>query len=264
MTLRNPYWFSVFGHMAVLSALMLLSSLSRPPLFVGGVSIVMPPPGSGPGKDRASAPAVPSELDPEAAVEREEQPPPEEREQRRPQPELNVVKQPDPDGLLPLPEDDVPSERPDQRDPEPRPEEPLPPPPAPDDNAPDGPLDSRGVGKGGTSGNSTTGSGSGIGVEGGVLGAHAPWYLVQLHDKIAANWRPPPVIGRDGQALAKFHFVLQADGSVQQVEALESSGARNYDMSGMRAIYNSSPLPPIPEDLGEKSLGITLTFSKTY
>ncbi len=263
MTLRNPYWFSAFGHMAALSALMLLSSLARPQLFVGGVSIVMPPPGSGPGEGNAS-PAPRPELEQEAAeTEQPPQPRPEEQEQRRPQPELNVVKQPDPDGLLPLPEDDIPSERPDQRDPQPAPE-PAPPPPAPGDAVPDGAADAQGVGERGTRGNGSAGTGSGIGVEGGVLGAHAPWYLVQLHDKIAANWRPPPVIGRSGEAQAKFQFVLEADGSVVQVETVETSGVRNYDMSGMRAIYNASPLPPIPEDLGLSEFGITLTFSKTY
>lgn len=261
MTLRNPYWLSAFSHVAVLSALMVLSSLARPQLVVGGVSIVMPPPGSGPGAGEQASPAPPLEPESEAPPEREETPPAEPEEERRPQPELNVVREPDPEGLLPLPEDDVPSERPDQRDPE---QHDATPPPAPDEDAPQGPDEGTGVGDFGTGGNSTTGTGSGIGVEGGVLGAHAPWYLVQLHDKIAAHWRPPPVIGRAGSAEAKFHFVLRADGSIVQVEALESSGVRNYDMSGMRAIYNSSPLPPIPEDLGEESLGITLTFAKNY
>lgn len=262
MTLRNPYWLSAFGHVAVLSALLVLSSLTRPHLIVGGVSIVMPPPGSGPGAGKRAAPAPPSDPESEPQPERQETPAVEEpEEKRRPQPELNVVKEPDPAGLLPPPKDDVPSERPDQQDPEPRE---ATPPPAPDEPLSPEPDDAAGVGERGTGGNGTTGTGSGIGIEGGVLGAHAPWYLVQLHDKIAAHWRPPPVIGRAGTAEAKFHFVLQADGSIVQVEALESSGVGNYDMSGMRAIYNSSPLPPIPEDLGEASLGITLTFAKNY
>ena len=262
MTLRNPYWLSAAGHLAILSALLLLSSLTRPQLFVGGVSIVMPPPGSGPGSGERAAPAQPPDPQPATPEERPEPPEPvPEEEPRRPQPELNVVKQPERDGLLPQPKDDIPSERPDQRDPEPPPDAP---PPAPDPATPDGPDDGSGAAQRGTGGDGNIGSGSGIGIEGGVLGAHAPWYLVQLHDKIAAHWRPPPVIGRAGRAVAKFQFVLQADGSLAQVQEVESSGVRNYDMSGMRAIYNSSPLPPIPEDLGETSLGITLTFAKNY
>ena len=261
MTLRNAYSVSALGHVAALSALMAVSSLLRPTLFVGGVSIVMPPPGSGPGGGQAAAPRRQTEPEREPEPERQP-PPPEERERRHPQPEQNVVKQPDRDGLLPLPKDDVPSERPDERDPLPEPE-PPPPPPA-DTTTPDGPDDGLGAGKRGTGGDGTTGTGSGIGIEGGVLGAHAPWYLMQLHDKIAANWRPPPVIGRSGEAAAKFHFVLQSNGTIAAVQSLESSGVRTYDMSGMRAIYNSSPLPPIPEDIGESTLGITLTFSKTY
>ncbi len=262
MTLRNPYWLSALGHTALLSALLLLSSLARPQLFVGGVSIVMPPPGSGPGAGQRSAPAPREEPEESPELEPPPEPPVVEEPERRPQPERNVVKEPDPEGLLPKPEDDVPSERPDQRDPEPRPEPPVP--PTPESTNPEGPDDARGLGERGQGGGSTSGSGSGIGIEGGVLGAHAPWYLVQLHDKIAANWRPPPVIGRSGRAEAKFQFVLNADGSVTNVQEVSSSGVRNYDMSGMRAIYNASPLPPIPEDLGEMSLGITLTFGKDY
>lgn len=260
MTARNAYWLSALGHIAVLGALMLVSSLGRPLRFVDGVSIVMPPPGSGPGAGREARPAPPPDPERETPTEREEapEPPPREEEERHSQPELNVVKPPDAHGLLPLPEDDIPSERPEQRDPQPET------PPALDEGVPDAPEDARGKSDGGTGGDGSVGSGSGIGIEGGVLGAHAPWYLTQLHDKIASHWRPPPVIGRAGQAEAKVRFLLQSDGSVVQVEVIASSGVRNYDMSGMRAVYNSSPLPPIPEDLEDDSFFITLIFGNRY
>ena len=45
----GPYGISMVGHAFALTALLFASSLTAPGLFVGGVSIVLPPPGSGPG-----------------------------------------------------------------------------------------------------------------------------------------------------------------------------------------------------------------------
>ena len=256
--MRRSYWVSTFGHAMVLSALTWVSGLQAPRLFVEGVSIVLPPAGTGPGSVRPTA-AAPRQNTPPSPEPEEPTAPP--AEKKKPQPERNVVKDASPEGLLPPPKDDVPSLRPETRD------SPAAPKPGPEQRAKSGgpvasgPGGEAGVPVGGATG---VGSGTGIGVEGGVLGAHAPWYLVQLRDKIAANWRPPASVGRAGEMRAAFHFRVEPDGSVVALEAAGSSNHFQYDIAARRAIEMSSPLPPLPEELGASAIGITLTFTQVY
>jgi len=256
--MRRPYWISTVGHAAMLSALVWVSGLQAPRLFVEGVNIVLPPPGTGPGTVRPAATAPRQNATPSPVPEEPSAPP---EEKKRPQPERNIVQDPSPDGLLPPPKDDVPSLRPEARDTPPAPK--AGPPQTKKSGGPvaSGPGGEAGVPVGGATG---TGSGTGIGVEGGVLGAHAPWYLVQLRDKIAANWRPPATVGRSGEMRAAFHFRVAPDGSVEAVEAAGSSNHFQYDIAARRAIEMSSPLPPLPEELGAGAIGITLTFTQVY
>ncbi len=256
LNLRRTYWFSALGHASVLSGLMAFSGWHPSRLLVGGVEIVFPPPGTGPGNVEPKG-TERSALTPERQDETSPEPP---EEQRRPQPERNIVKEPSPDGLAPPPKDDVPSLRPDARDPSP-PAAPSTTAQAPGRGAP-GKESGKEAGPAGAA--AGLGTGTGIGVEGGVLGAHAPWYLVQLRDKIAANWRPPAAIGRTGPAQASFHFRVGADGGVSHVEPIDSSRSFQYDIAARRAIEMASPLPPLPEELGTGSIGITLTFTQVY
>jgi TonB family protein len=250
---------SLFGHFTILFALMAFSTLQRPDLVVGGVNIVFPPPGSGSGGG-AQAVAPPPEPQPPAPTPKPDpKPEPQEEkkgeEKKHPQPEMNVVKEPDPDGTLPPKQGDIPSKRPNERDAE---KGSAPPAKSRETAAP--PADTpgtQGTGDG-------PGGGGGIGVEGGVLGANAPWYLMQLRDKVASNWRPPASVGHPGQAKATFHFEVHADGSVAAVEPLEGSDNSLYDRAAMRAILESSPLPPLPEELGATTIGITLIFTQDY
>jgi protein TonB len=255
VSVRRPYWVSALGHLGILGLLLGLSGLQRAPLVVGGVSILLPPPGSGAGPGARVEPAART---PEPRAEPPPAPPPEEK--KRPQPELNVVKEPDPDGLLPPPKGDIPSSRPRERDPEPQASAAAGAAPATDRRAAAADEDASG---GGGSVRGRAG-GSGIGVDGGVLGANAPWYLVQLRDKIAASWRPPASIGRAGEARASFHFQVHADGAVTGVESIRSSNDWQYDIAAQRAILDSRPLPPLPPELGGASIAITLTFTQVY
>jgi protein TonB len=238
----------------------MLSSLAVHPTIVPGVEIVMPPPGDG-----GPVQAAPARMDTpdrgESAPEPEEtEEPPAPVPDKKPEPKPEIVprNRPESDGVLPPVKDQtVPSERgvvPQQEDP--RPASRAQPPVADPEMSEQKPV-APGPGDPGT-------LGGGIGVQGGVLGAHAPWYLVQLRDKLASNWRQPASVGRPGVAQAKVHFFVHADGAVSDVELVESSGNGLFDKSVMRSVYNSSPLPRIPEDLGEKTIGILVTFEQNY
>jgi TonB family protein len=253
----GPYGISLLGHGFGLTALVLVSTLSAPHLFVGSVSIVLPPPGSGPGAappaEAGSEAHVPEPAPPEPPA-----PPPEER--RRPQPEQNVVEEPTADGTLPPPKGDIPSLRPEARDPVPpseTPTEPVPPVPTQSGRG-------RNSGQHTPGGSSSVGEGTGIGVEGGVLGAHAPWYLVAVHDKIKSNWDFPAMVGREGEVQAIYRFRIHQDGRVTDVQAEHKSSIMTYDMAAHRAIVSAAPLPPVPEELGHEEIVITVTFTKVY
>ena len=249
---------SLFGHFTILFALMAFSTLQRPDMVVGGVNIVFPPPGGGSGGGTTAVTPPPPEP-PTPPPEPESKPEPQEEqkgeEKKHPQPEMNVVKEPDPAGTLPPKQGDIPSKRQNERDAE---KGSSPPAKSRETSSPHAEtLGEPGSGTG-------PGGGSGIGVEGGVLGANAPWYLMQLRDKVASNWRPPASVGHPGQAKATFHFEVHADGTVAALEPLQGSDNSLYDRAAMRAILESSPLPPLPEDLGATTIGITLIFTQDY
>ena len=253
--MRRPYWISALGHTTFLAALVLVPGLRGPRLFVEGVNIVLPPAGTGPGQVKPEP--APVRQQPEETAPAEE---PEPAEQKKPQPEKNVVKEPSREGLLPKPKDDVPSLRPEETD-APKSEEKPKEKKKAASAAASGPGGASDTPTGGATG---TGSGTGIGIEGGVLGANAPWYLVQLRDKIAANWRPPAAVGRSGEMKAVYHFRIESSGEVTQLEPAGLSNHFRYDIEARRAIEVSSPLPPLPEELGATSIGITLTFTQVY
>ena len=258
---RNPYLVSGLGHFGVLLAASMLSSLAVHPNIVPGVEIVMPPPGDGGPVQAAKAevdPADGRQAQPELQ-ESEEPPTPEPDKKPEPKPEIVPRNKPEADGALPPVKDQtVPSDRgevPQQEDPRPTSARAQPPVADPDPSQ-EKPV-TPGPGQPGT-------LGGGIGVDGGVLGAHAPWYLVQLRDKLASNWRQPASVGRPGVALAKVHFFVRPDGEVTDVQLMESSQNAMFDRSVMRSVYNSSPLPQIPEELGKQTIGITVTYQQNY
>jgi TonB family protein len=259
VSLSRPYWMSLLGHFTILFALMAFSTLQRPDMVVGGVNIVFPPPGSGSGGGAATVTPPPEPTPPAPAPEPEPEPAPQEEkkgeEKKHPQPEMNVVKEPDPAGVLPPKQGDIPSKRATERDAE---KGGTPPAKSRETAAPA--ADTPGTPGSGTG----PGGGGGIGVEGGVLGANAPWYLMQLRDKVASNWRPPASVGHPGEAKATFHFEVHADGTVAALEPLQGSDSSLFDRAAMRAILESSPLPPLPEDLGATTIGITLIFTQEY
>jgi len=83
------------------------------------------------------------------------------------------------------------------------------------------------------------------------------YYVTQMLASIGANWfKPtdqtvtPPVV----------FFRIRRDGSISDVRIERSSNIPYVDRAAQRAVMASSPLPPLPADFHESSLGVHLKF----
>lgn len=76
-------------------------------------------------------------------------------------------------------------------------------------------------------------------------------YWQEVSRLISGSWSQG--IGQRGQARLKqavrVRFRLHANGEAQLIQVERSSGAREVDEAGMRAIVNAHPFPPFPSDL---------------
>jgi TonB family protein len=125
----------------------------------------------------------------------------------------------------------------------------------PDDSAPaaEGPQQRQGSPLGSTKGGSSFGA---------VAGFDNPdfvynYYVEQMLSLIGAHWVRPPV-GGGVEAIVRFRIGTR--GEVTEVELLESSGHTTFDLAGLRAIQQASPLPPLPRSYPHDSLGVRLVI----
>jgi protein TonB len=85
---------------------------------------------------------------------------------------------------------------------------------------------------------------------------------MELKKRIEAKWSYPEEAIRarkSGQGVVGF--VLRKDGSVREVDVLSSSGVPILDRYIETAIRFAQPFPPIPGNLGEDALPISVNFS---
>lgn len=112
-----------------------------------------------------------------------------------------------------------------------------------------------GTGSPKTSGVELANGGRGEGSGGSALG----YYLSLVDYKISTNWVPMGTGGaRDAVVVIRFR-VLRS-GNVRDVELETSSGDAGLDTSAMRAIRQSTPLPPFPNLLTEPFLNLRYSF----
>ena len=81
------------------------------------------------------------------------------------------------------------------------------------------------------------------------------YYIDQIRRVIRRQWVRPP-IGKGIEVIVTFR--IGPGGTVSNLAVLRTSGLRSYDLAGVRAVENASPLPPLPRGYEQESLGVTL------
>ncbi len=121
-----------------------------------------------------------------------------------------------------------------------------------------------------SSGSSTTkgkkgnivGFGVGDGSGEGMLGGFPFLYYVEIiRNRISSNWITGTLKERfEEGTVAVLSFRIERDGRVKDVKVEKSSTIRAFDISALRAIYNSSPFPPLPLSYPDDYLIVVIQF----
>jgi TonB family protein len=82
-------------------------------------------------------------------------------------------------------------------------------------------------------------------------------YLERMIGRISENWLRPATA--DG-ARAQVYFVIERNGTIRDAEVRVRSGNSTFDRAALRAVIDSSPLPPLPHGYTGTYLGVHLTF----
>lgn len=102
----------------------------------------------------------------------------------------------------------------------------------------------------------------GVGVgSGSVLGARLGWYEALIRQKVGEKWSTAEVAASVRTLpVAIVTFAIQRDGSIRNVKVAQSSGNYALDTSAQKAVYDASPLPPLPTEFGRDSAVIEFWF----
>jgi protein TonB len=82
---------------------------------------------------------------------------------------------------------------------------------------------------------------------GGGFGQRFPWYVEAVQRRVSSNWLQAtvdPTIQSAPRAVIDFEILR--DGTIVNVQVMQSSGYSSVDASAVRAIESSSPLAPLP------------------
>ncbi len=98
--------------------------------------------------------------------------------------------------------------------------------------------------------------------QGGVLGSFPFLYYIEIvRNRISSNWITGSFEGRLPEGtLVIISFKILRSGRIENVKIEKSSGIRAYDLSSIRAIYNSSPFPPLPSSYSGDYLLLVIQF----
>ncbi len=89
-----------------------------------------------------------------------------------------------------------------------------------------------------------------------------PYYLSLLQSRIQANWEPPFSSSRTLFKKAIVYFKIQRNGKLTNLSLESKSGDPRFDQAALRAVTLASPLPPLPFDFPEPSLGVHFEFAQ--
>lgn len=93
----------------------------------------------------------------------------------------------------------------------------------------------------------------------GLEGGDFPYtvYIENMKRLIGGRFYRPQVAPG---ATTTVHFVINRNGTIRDARTSEASGASTLDRAALRAVLESSPLPPLPVTYSGTYLGVHLTF----
>jgi TonB family protein len=99
--------------------------------------------------------------------------------------------------------------------------------------------------------------------QGGDFAGRYPAYVEAIRRRIAQNWLQSS-IDPSARASRTIHavatFTINRDGSVKDIRITDSSRNASFDNSGLRALYDSNPMPPLPADYAGSYVSVTFDF----
>lgn len=101
----------------------------------------------------------------------------------------------------------------------------------------------------------------GIGMAGvaGLEGGDFPYtiYVDRMLTIIGRNWFRPQT---KAEPIVQVFFTIERDGKIRDPQIEKSSGSAVFDRAALRAVIESSPLPPLPFGYSGSELGVHMTF----
>ena len=82
-------------------------------------------------------------------------------------------------------------------------------------------------------------------------------YLTNMNRLIGTHWFRPQITG---DLTTKISFTIKRDGIISDAKIEQSSGNGTADRAALRAVLESSPLPPLPFGYNGTYLGVHLIF----
>jgi protein TonB len=88
------------------------------------------------------------------------------------------------------------------------------------------------------------------------------WYLSIVQGKVSSNWKQPSARLLGGETLrTTVSFRIRRSGSIEAVTVRKSSGRPTVDQSAAKAVRDSAPFPPLPDDFRDSFLDVTIDFT---
>ena len=87
------------------------------------------------------------------------------------------------------------------------------------------------------------------------------WYAEMIRQKIAQNWNTNGLDARAQNSAAIVSFYIMRDGSIRTPVIVQTSGNPTIDNTALRAVYQASPMPPLPAQIPEPYISAQFTFN---
>ena len=87
------------------------------------------------------------------------------------------------------------------------------------------------------------------------------WYLNGIENKINENWGMPSGLQELEGKKAVVYFRILKGGEISDIRVEASSGEPVLDLSGLRAVQESAPFPPLPSGFDEEYLIVHFYFT---